>query len=99
MATYSVDSSWNGGFQATVTVMNHGTSPLSGWHVGWTPGSGTTIGSVWNGVLSKGTNGSVTVTNADYNRTVPADGSTTFGLVATSSGNNLPSGSLTCTSP
>ncbi|MEW2622103.1 lytic polysaccharide monooxygenase [Streptomyces sp. NPDC048106] len=100
MATYKVDSSWSGGFQATVTVMNHGTSPISGWHVGWTPGSGTTISSVWSGVLSTGTGGAVTVRNADYNGTIAADGTTTFGFTATSSsGNNLPSGSISCTTP
>ncbi|GLX53189.1 chitin-binding protein [Streptomyces hygroscopicus subsp. hygroscopicus] len=100
MATYAVASSWSGGFQGTVTVMNHGTAPISGWHVGWTPGSGTTISSVWNGVLSTGSGGSVTVANADYNGTIPADGSTTFGSTATSSsGDNLPSGTLSCTTP
>ncbi|TGZ16398.1 chitin-binding protein [Streptomyces sp. S816] len=100
MATYTVDSSWSGGFQATVTVMNHGTAPINGWHVGWTPGSGTTIGSVWSGTLSTASGGGVTVANAAYNGTIPADGSTTFGFTATSSsGNNLPSGSLNCTTP
>lgn len=98
MATYNVDSSWSGGFQATVTVMNHGTSPINGWHVGWTLGSGTTIGSLWGGVAS-GSSGAVSVKNADYNGTIAANGSTTFGFTATSSGNNLPSGSISCTTP
>jgi chitin-binding protein len=39
----------------------------------------------------------VSVTNAAYNGTIAADGSTTFGFTANSSnGNNLPNGSITC---
>ncbi|GAA3148006.1 hypothetical protein GCM10017687_76480 [Streptomyces echinatus] len=38
MATYSVVNSWSGGFQASVEVMNHGTTPLDGWAVAWRPG-------------------------------------------------------------
>ncbi|MEW2511300.1 lytic polysaccharide monooxygenase [Streptomyces sp. NPDC046870] len=96
MATYSVVNSWNGGFQASVEVMNHGTTPLDGWAVAWQPGAGTRISSLWNGTLSTGTDGTVTVRNADHNRVVPADGSVTFGFTATSTGNNVPAGSIGC---
>ena len=99
MAVYSVTSSWNGGFQGSVEVMNHGTAPLNGWAVRWQPGTGTTISSVWNGRLSPGTDGTVTVRNADYNATVPADGSVTFGFTATSTGNDFPVGTIGCVNP
>jgi len=96
MAMYSVTNSWGGGFQGTVEVMNHGTSPSGHWTVTWTTGSGTTISSLWNGVMT--TSGSkVTVTNAAYNGTIAADGNTTFGFTAnSSSGINTPNGSITC---
>jgi chitin-binding protein len=96
MAMYSVTSSWTGGFQGQVEVMNHGTSPSSHWKVNWTPSDGTQITNLWNGTLA--TSGSaVSVTNAAYNGTIAADGSTTFGFTANSSnGNNLPNGSITC---
>ncbi|MEU2224276.1 lytic polysaccharide monooxygenase [Streptomyces sp. NPDC018347] len=96
MATYSVVNSWSGGFQASVEVMNHGTAPLDGWAVSWKPGTGTKISSVWNGTQSTGTDGTVTVRNADHNRVVPADGSTSFGFTATSTGNDVPAGSIGC---
>jgi chitin-binding protein len=96
MAMYSVTSAWGGGFQGSVQVMNHGSSPASHWTVTWTLGSGTTIASLWNGTVT--TSGSkVTVTNAAYNGSVPANGSTTFGFTAnSSSGVNTPNGSITC---
>ncbi len=96
MATYSVVNSWDGGFQGSVEVMNHGTEPLDGWAVAWRPGAGTKIGSVWNGTPSTAADGTVTVRNVDHNRVVPADGSVTFGFTATSTGNNVPAGSIGC---
>ncbi|MYS24187.1 chitin-binding protein [Streptomyces sp. DvalAA-14] len=96
MAMYSVTNAWSGGFQGSVEVMNHGTSPTGHWKVNWTPGDGTKITTVWNGTLS--TSGSaVSVTNASYNGTIGPDSSTTFGFTANSSGINLPNGSITCT--
>ncbi|MEU9559159.1 lytic polysaccharide monooxygenase [Streptomyces fumanus] len=99
MAVYSITNAWNGGFQGTVEVMNHGTEPRNGWAVQWKPGSGTRINTVWNGTLSTGSDGTVTVRNADHNRVIAADGSTSFGFTATSTGNNLPVGSVECVNP
>ncbi|MEU9203536.1 lytic polysaccharide monooxygenase [Streptomyces sp. NPDC048332] len=99
MAVYSVTSSWGGGFQGSVEVMNHGTTAMEGWAVQWTPGAGTTINSAWNGSLTTGSDGALTVRNVDYNRTVPPDGSVTFGFTATSTGNNFPVGSIGCVNP
>ncbi|WP_432156241.1 lytic polysaccharide monooxygenase auxiliary activity family 9 protein [Streptomyces sp. bgisy153] len=99
MASYSVVNSWSGGFQASVEVMNHGTAPLDGWAVSWKPGTGTRISSVWSGALSTAADGTVTVRNVDYDRVVPAGGSVTFGFTATSTGNDLPAGSIGCVTP
>ncbi|MER6163334.1 lytic polysaccharide monooxygenase [Streptomyces violaceorubidus] len=99
MAVYSVANSWSGGFQGSVEVMNHGTEPLNGWAVQWKPGSGTTLGGVWNGSVSRGSDGTVTVRNVDHNRVVPPDGSVTFGFTATSTGNDFPVGSIGCVTP
>lgn len=87
-------NSWPGGFQGEVTV-TAGSTAVNGWTVRWTLGSGQTITQLWSGTLT--TNGSaVTVSNASYNGTVPASGSTVFGFLA----NGTPSTpSLTCTSP
>ncbi|MFK3728849.1 lytic polysaccharide monooxygenase [Streptomyces sp. NPDC088090] len=99
MAVYTVVNAWSGGFQGSVEVMNHATTARDGWAVRWTPGTGTRIASLWNGALTTGTDGTLTVRNVDYNRTVPADGSVTFGFTATSTGNDHPVGSVVCVTP
>lgn len=77
-ATYKTISSWTGGFQAEVTVRNTGTTATSGWAVNWTYPSGTTIGSVWNGVLGTP---AVTVRNVAHNGALAAGASTSVGLI------------------
>ncbi|SDL01478.1 lytic polysaccharide monooxygenase auxiliary activity family 9 protein [Streptomyces indicus] len=99
MAVYKVTNSWNGGFQGSVEVMNHNTTARDGWAVRWQPGTGTKLNQVWNGTLSTGADGTVTVKNVDHNRTIPPDGTVTFGFTATSTGNNLPAGTITCVNP
>ncbi|WP_225850380.1 cellulose-binding domain-containing protein [Streptomyces sp. HPF1205] len=93
-ATYSTTNSWSGGFQGQVTV-TAGSAAISGWTVKWTLAGGQTVTQVWNGTLT--TSGSTaTVTNASYNGSLAAGGSTTFGFLA----NGSPSTpTLTCTSP
>ncbi|OAH10191.1 lytic polysaccharide monooxygenase auxiliary activity family 9 protein [Streptomyces jeddahensis] len=96
MAMYSVENSWSGGFQGSVEVMNHGTAPTRGWAVQWKPGEGTRIESVWNGSLSTGSDGTVTVKNVNHNGVIKTDGSVTFGFTATSTGNDSPVGTIDC---
>ncbi|SFK40874.1 chitin-binding protein [Streptosporangium canum] len=94
-ATYRTVNSWSGGFQAEVTVANRGSSNLNGWTVNWTLGSGSTVNSLWNATYT--TSGSaVTAKNADWNRTIAPNGSTTFGFTG---GGTSGSPTLTCTSP
>nr|WP_030499601.1 cellulose binding domain-containing protein [Micromonospora purpureochromogenes] len=96
-ATYRPVNTWPGGFQAEVTVANNGATAINGWTVRLTLASGQAISSLWNGV-NTGSSGSVSVRNADYNGTVGANASTTFGFTATGNGATAPSG-VTCTSP
>lgn len=80
-ASYQVSSTWQGGYQATVTITNRGTSAISGWTVTWTFANGEQITQLWNG--SATTSGAaVSVTNVSYNGAIPAAGSTTFGFLA-----------------
>jgi Cellulose binding domain len=96
-ATYQMVNQWQGGFQATVTV-RAGNSAINGWTVGWAFPNGQTITQIWGGTAtSSGAN--VTVRNAAYNGSVPANGTTTFGFVGASTGTNGAPTSLTCTSP
>lgn len=76
-----MDSSWPGGFTATVTVSNTGGVSTSGWQVGWSWPSGDSLVNAWNAVVSV-TGTSVRAVNASYNGVIPAGGSTTFGFQA-----------------
>ena len=94
-AAYAVTNQWNSGFTASVTVTNTGTAPSKSWTVSWTWGGSQQVTSVWNGVLA-GTASSPVVTNASYNGSIPAGGSTSFGFQGTYSGTNT-SPTLSCT--
>ncbi|WP_407924574.1 cellulose binding domain-containing protein [Catellatospora vulcania] len=92
-ASYRTTNSWPGGFQGEVTV-TAGSSPITGWTVQWTLGSGQGITQVWSGTVSV-SGSAVTVRNVSYNGSLPASGSTTFGFLA----GGIPSTpSLSCSS-
>lgn len=93
-ATYQTIGSWSGGFQGEVTV-RAGSSAINGWTVRWTLAGGQGISQSWNGAVSvSGSN--VTVRNVDYNGSLPAGGTATFGFI----GSGTPSSpSLSCSSP
>ncbi|MBQ1030534.1 lytic polysaccharide monooxygenase [Micromonospora sp. C97] len=94
MASYKVSSSWQGGFQGEVTIMNHGSTPFSGWTASWTWPNGQSISQIW-GATQTSSGSTVTATNVAYNGTVAPEGSTTFGFLASSTGTNgLPT--VTC---
>ena len=79
-AQYRVTDSWPGGYQVLVTVRNDQSDSLSGWIVQWTLPTGHRISGLWDGTLTvRGS--SVTVNNANWNASVKADSSTTFGLI------------------
>nr|BFE56116.1 hypothetical protein GCM10020063_006420 [Dactylosporangium thailandense] len=93
-AAYSVVGSWPGGFQGQVTVTAGGQS-IAGWTVKWTYANGQAVTSFWSAnITSSGAN--VTATNVDYNGTVGAGQSTSFGFLGSYAGtNSVPT--LTCT--
>ncbi|MFD6697319.1 glycosyl hydrolase family 95 catalytic domain-containing protein [Micromonospora aurantiaca (nom. illeg.)] len=94
-ATYAITGSWSGGFQAEVTV-TAGATAIRGWTVSWTFPNGQVINQIWSGTHTQ--NGAnVTVRNVDYNGSVPAGGSTTFGFIGAVNGSNNPPANLTCT--
>jgi dienelactone hydrolase len=93
-AAYRTVNAWSEGFQGEVTV-TAGSSPIDGWTVRWTLAGGQAISQLWNGTLT--TDGSsVTVRNAQYNGTLAAGASTTFGFLGTGS---PATPSLTVTTP
>jgi endoglucanase len=81
--TYSVESSWTGGFTANVTVTNTGTGPFGGWTVNWTFPGDQTITNLWDGYYAQS---GESVSAHDYfgtNQTIAAGSSTTFGFQGT----------------
>ncbi|WP_432991553.1 cellulase family glycosylhydrolase [Dactylosporangium sp. CA-233914] len=93
-AAYSIVGQWPGGFQGQVLV-TAGSSAIAGWTVKWTYANGQTVNTGWSANFSS-SGANVTATNVDYNGTVGAGQSTTFGFLGSSSGtNSVPA--LTCT--
>ncbi len=86
---------WNGGFQAEVTVRNSTTATLNGWTVALTMPGGHTITNMW-GAVNTATAG--TVRNESYNGSVGGGGTTTFGFVASGAAPAAVSAGA-CTSP
>ena len=87
MAAYRIVNAWTGGFQAEVTIMNHGARAFAGWTASWAWPSGQTVAQVWNATHTQ-TGAYVSVRNASWNGTVAPNGTTTFGFLGTWTGTN-----------
>ena len=70
-----------------------GTAAGRGWTVGWTYPSGTSVASLWNGVLSS-SGSALTVRNAGHNGSLAPAASATFGF--TGNGTAASPGTVTC---
>ena len=95
--TYSVPSSWSGGFQGQVVVADTSSnSPVNGWTLTFTFPGDQEITSLWDASYTQ-SGETVTVTNASYDGTIAAGGSVTIGFNASYSGTNTAPASVTCT--
>jgi hypothetical protein len=84
---YTVNSQWPGGFGASMTIDNTGSTALSNWTLTWSFANGQSVTQLWNGnVTQSGAN--VQVTNMSYNGSIPA-GSSYTGLGFNGSWNNV----------
>ena len=92
--TYSVVSSWPGGYQGQVVVKNTGSGTLNGWKFSMPFPSGNSISSLWNGTYTL-SGGTLTVTNASYDGTLAPGATATVGFTA--SGSSSTPSSVTCT--
>ena len=92
--TYTITNEWSGGFGASVTIANGGTTAVDGWTLGFRYAAGTSISSLWNGTLA--TSGTqYTVTPVGWNAQIAPGASVSFGFNGTYSGTR--SGFLDCT--
>ncbi|WP_129843211.1 cellulase family glycosylhydrolase [Streptomyces sp. RFCAC02] len=84
---YDVIGDWGSGFQGQITIHNTGTSPISGWSLGFGFANGQGISNMWGGSPAQ-SGGTVTVTPASYTSTIPAGGSVTIGFTASRGSTN-----------
>ncbi|EGX54910.1 cellulose-binding protein, partial [Streptomyces zinciresistens K42] len=91
-AGYEIVNEWPDGFQAIVTVTTE--RALDGWRVTWSFRDGQRVGQMWDAVYAQ--DGSrVRASAADYNKTVAAGGTISFGFLGSWRGGNSPAGDFT----
>jgi cellulase/cellobiase CelA1 len=95
-ATVHVDSTWNRGSVATVTVKNTSDKALGSWSARWPLPAGARIDSVWN---ATGTTdgGTFTATGQAWNGQLAPGAGTTFGLLVDSTADAAIIPAFTCT--
>jgi hypothetical protein len=85
-ATYTLDGSWQGGFQGSVKFTNTG-DPLTNWTTTWSYADGQKITQLWNGTFTQ-TGSAVSVKDAGWNGSVATGGTASFGFLGTATGAN-----------
>src|SRR5438445_13120738 len=71
--TYTIVSSWQGGFQAGISINNTGTIPINGWTLKWTFSGNQQISQLWGGnVAPQGE--AITVTSLSWDANIPVGG-------------------------
>ncbi len=93
-ATPTVTSTWNGGYQMSVTVTNTGTGAITGWTNSFSFTGGQQVSNSWNAVVTQ-SGQNVTAANQSYNGTLAQGASTTWGAVV--NGISQPMDKLVCT--
>lgn len=83
-----VPNQWPGGFTATIRI-SPGDTALTSWTVTWTWAGDERITSAWSAEVSQ-TGATVTARNAAWNGSVPAGGSTEFGIQGTAGASTAP---------
>ncbi|GCF11947.1 endo-1,4-beta-xylanase [Dictyobacter arantiisoli] len=91
---YVVTNQWTGGFGASVTINNTGSTPISGWTLGWTFANGQTITQLWNASYTQ-SGSTVSVTNVSYNGTIAPGGNANVGFNGSWNGSNPAPASFT----
>jgi endoglucanase len=89
--TYHVDNTWQGGFVASVTLKNTGTTPLKTWALGWSVPSGTQITSGWNATVTQ-TGQQATAKAPTWAPDLAAGTSVSIGFQATGASTGTPGG-------
>jgi O-glycosyl hydrolase len=92
--TYTTQSQWAGGFVASVTITNPGSSPVNGWTLAFSFAGDQKITNAWSGSVTQG-GANVSITNASYNATIAAGSSVSLGFQGTWTSSDAPPAAFT----
>ncbi len=70
---YAITNQWPGGFGASFTITNTGSTAINGWSLQFSFPNGQTITQLWNGSYTQ-SGAAVTITNASYNGSLAPGG-------------------------
>jgi len=68
---YAVTNQWPGGFGASLSITNTGSSAINGWNLQFSFPNGQTITQLWSGSYTQ-SGSTVSITNVSYNASIPA---------------------------
>src|SRR5579875_2325520 len=68
---YALTNQWPGGFGASLTITNTGSTAINGWSLQFSFPNGQTITQLWNGSYTQ-SGSNVTISNVSYNASIPA---------------------------
>ncbi|GHJ16138.1 cellulose binding domain-containing protein [Micromonospora sp. AKA38] len=86
-ATYRTVSQWAGGFQGEVSVRNDTAAATTAWTATVSLGSGRQVTQSWNATVTQ-SGATATARNLGWNGGLAPGGSTSFGFLASSTGDN-----------
>ncbi len=66
---YAITNQWPGGFGASLTITNTGSTMINGWTLTFSFPNGQTVTQLWNGSYTQ-SGSAVTVTNVSYNASI-----------------------------
>jgi cellulase/cellobiase CelA1 len=84
---YRITHSWNGGYNADVTITNTGNAPVSGWTLHWTFTRGQVVTDMWN-ATPKQSGAEVNATNVSYNVTIQPGATQVVGYTGSNRADN-----------
>jgi hypothetical protein len=87
--SYTRESEWTGGFVASVTITNTGTTEIAGWSAGFAFAGDQRITNVWNAVVNQ-SGAAVSAGALSYNRTIAPGASTSFGFLGSWTASDAP---------
>src|SRR5690348_9743079 len=79
---YQVNTSWSGGFVASLAVTNYSPNTINGWTIRWTFHEPTTVGVVWAASLTQPTEHDAVALNTTWNGVIPNGQTMAFGWSA-----------------